>query len=154
MELYGHAINKGNKLMSYSRYDAALVKHLIYNYLKQLNLDILNSEDEYMVQSVVSTVDDNISKNNNRVLELTAYSSYQCYQSHKGAKGDLQRLNYSNNDRLHMFDISESKLFESDFYIEGLGRAKVVTLDDKKHIKNMVCKLGWIKSTNRDKVGF
>ena len=155
MRLYEITTNTGSKLMSYSRYDVTLLKHIIHNYLNQLNQDILDSEDDCMIQSVVSNVDSSNTKNSHRVLELAAYTSYQCYQSYKGiSHTDYMKLNYTNNDRMHMFTISESKLFETDFYIKGLGQARVVSLEGKKHIKNMKCKLGWIKSTNRDKVGF
>ena len=152
MELYGRATGKGNKMMSYSKYDMDLFKHLIHNYCKQLNLDILDNEDEYMIQSVVSTIDDNIGKNNHKVQEIVAYTSHQCHESMRGR--DIQHMNYTNNDRIHMFELSTSVLTQETFYIPGLGVGKVVALDNKRLVKQMKCKLGWIKSTNRDKVGF
>jgi hypothetical protein len=153
MELYSRSLDKSNKLMSYSRYDVSLMKHLLYNFLKQINAEILDSDYEFMTQSVMSTITDNAIKNDSRVLELTAYSSYQCRES-TAYKPCPNRMNYSNNDRMHMFEINESKIVEANFYISGIGSVNVVNLQNKKHIKNLKCKLGWIKSTNKDKVGF
>lgn len=151
MEIYGVTKSKSNKLMSYSRYDVDVIKFLINSYLEELSRNILDTEDEYMIQSVMSTIDDRMDKNNYRVVEVTAFTAFQCYESMAGREG--AKMNYSNNNRLHMLQISESTVSEMEVHIPGLGDGVCIGFNDRRFIKNMKCKLGWIKSTNKAKVG-